>query len=279
MTLSDILLLISLAVVVLWTAWLARTKGLNPWLWGIGAALLVVVAWNFGRQYVGLALMAPLLFLLLFRSPLFRKNRAAPGEPCPRCAAPDTGGLNFCVQCGWDLSKPYASTGEAEEPAAAAPEPTPETAPLASTSETAPETAFETPVESAAPAAPEPVFAPAAETELAISREAAAAEPVFAPAAGAESTAEPAPPAAAAIPGAAAPRPSSTRRVPTAASMTEQGIALFGQGRFQEAIDQFTKAIALDPKYRLAWERRAEAYGRLGRAEREAADKRQLEAI
>jgi Tfp pilus assembly protein PilF len=61
--------------------------------------------------------------------------------------------------------------------------------------------------------------------------------------------------------------------------MTERGINLFSQGRFQEAVDQFTKAIALDPKYRLAWERRAEAYGRLGRAERAAADKQQLEAI
>ncbi len=265
MTPSDILLLISLAVVVLWTTWLARAKGLNPWLWGAGTALLVVVAWSFGRQYLGLSLMAPLIFLLLFRSPLFRKNRAATGEPCPRCAATNTGGLNFCVQCGWDLSRPYASTGEAEAPAGAAPEATtetpPEMEPLASPAETTLKTAAATPVEPVAPP-PEPVA----------SQETTAAEPVLA------QEAAPAPPATAEIPGAAAASPPA-RRIPTAASMTEQGIALFGQGRFQEAIDQFTKAIALDPKYRLAWERRAEAYGRLGRAEREAADKRQLEAI
>ena len=73
--------------------------------------------------------------------------------------------------------------------------------------------------------------------------------------------------------------PPAVRRSPTAANLTERGIALFGQGRVQEAIDQFTKAIALDPKYKLAWEQRAEAYGRLGRAEQQAADRRQLETI
>jgi Tfp pilus assembly protein PilF len=75
------------------------------------------------------------------------------------------------------------------------------------------------------------------------------------------------------------PQKPTVRRFPTAASLTERGIALFSQERFQESVDQFTKAIALDPSYKLALKHRAEAYGRLGRAEQEAADQRQLEAI
>ena len=50
---------------------------------------------------------------------------------------------------------------------------------------------------------------------------------------------------------------------PTADGMTERGVRLYNQGRIQEAIDQFTKAIALDPNYVQAWARRAEAYARL----------------
>ena len=69
------------------------------------------------------------------------------------------------------------------------------------------------------------------------------------------------------------------RPLPTPANLTERGVSLFNQGRFQEAIDQFTKAIALDPNYREAWERRAEAYGRMGRSERQKADQSRLEAI
>ena len=47
--------------------------------------------------------------------------------------------------------------------------------------------------------------------------------------------------------------------------MTARGAALLSEGRLQEAIDQFTKAIALDPKHREAFERRAEAYTQQGR--------------
>ena len=65
MSAADILLLLSLTVVVLWTSRLAGTKGLNPWLWGIGSALLIFVGWNFFRQFLGIVVMAPLVFLLL----------------------------------------------------------------------------------------------------------------------------------------------------------------------------------------------------------------------
>jgi Tfp pilus assembly protein PilF len=61
--------------------------------------------------------------------------------------------------------------------------------------------------------------------------------------------------------------------------MTERGLALFNQGRFQEAVDQFTKAIALDSQYKAAWAHRAEAYTKLGRGKEAAEDRRRLEAI
>ncbi len=259
MTPSDILLLISLAVIVLWTIRLARDKGLNSWLWGLGVVILITLAWTFSRQFLGLVVMAPLVFLLLFRSPLFRKRATPASVPCPRCAAPDSGALNFCVQCGWDLSQPYASAPKENESSPATPEPPPERQPAAPIFETAPDSA----TVSGAQTPPKPTAGPEG-----------AAEPVFAQEAAPSSTATPETPQA-------EPQhpPLPARRIPTAANMTERGIALFSQERFEEAIDQFTKAIALDPKYRLAWERRAEAYGRLGRAEREAADKRHLEAF
>ena len=69
------------------------------------------------------------------------------------------------------------------------------------------------------------------------------------------------------------------RGVPTAPGMTQWGIDLFDLGRIQEAIDQFTKAIALDPNFKMAWERRAEAYTNLGRGEEAAEDRRRLRAL
>jgi Flp pilus assembly protein TadD len=69
------------------------------------------------------------------------------------------------------------------------------------------------------------------------------------------------------------------RGQPTAANMTERGIWLFNQGRIQESIDQFTKALALDVDFKEAWEHRAEAYSRLGRGEQAAEDRRRLQAI
>ena len=66
---------------------------------------------------------------------------------------------------------------------------------------------------------------------------------------------------------------------PTAAGMTARGAALLSEGKLQEAIDQFTKAIALDPRHREAFERRAEAYSRQGRQERADEDYRQVQAL
>ena len=73
--------------------------------------------------------------------------------------------------------------------------------------------------------------------------------------------------------------PLTITRPLTAAGMTELGLSLFNQGRVREAVDQFTKAIALDPRYREAWANRARAYTELGLSEKAAADHQQLEAI
>ena len=278
MDLSNVFQLISLAIIVLWTVRLARAKGLNPLLWGVGSALLMAVGWfvlpEEWRRYMVFIGMAPLVFLLLFRSPLFRRRSDnAPASPvaaahsapaCPRCSVPDAGGQNYCVHCGWDLSQTYAPAAEIDEITAAPPVATPAPEPAAVL-----ETTFED-VKAAPAAEPSPESSEVIPSEPAIPAVTPEPAPVLA-----QDTEPPPPAPTETIPAAPAP----PRRIPTAANLTERGIALFRQGRFQEAVDQFTKAIALDPKYKQAWEQRAEAYGRLGRAERQAADRRQLETI
>ena len=273
-SIADILMVVSLAVIALWTVRLARFKGLNPWVWGVGSVLLMAVTWQYSRDFLGLVVMAPLVFLLLYKSPLFRRNSSKNQASCPRCAAPDPGGLNFCVNCGWELSKAYTEVTAGSETAEHAPTPTeirrePEMEPTPGVPETEVESPFKPTAETAEAAedqpAPEPASVqdtPSAQPVFASENESAAARIVR------DERAE-----------RTEPQKPPVRRFPTAASLTERGIALFRQDRFQEAVDQFTKAIALDPSYKLALKHRAEAYGRLGRAEQEAADQRQLEAI
>ena len=76
-------------------------------------------------------------------------------------------------------------------------------------------------------------------------------------------------------------QPRTSFRIPTlsAESLTTKGVHLFTEGRFQEAADQFTKAIALDPKYYLAWSKRAETYLRMGMTQKAQEDLRNLEGI
>ena len=320
LSIQTILQLVSLGVIVLWTTRLARNKGLNPWVWGVASVLLIALAWNFSPNFLAPVVIAPLIFLLLFRSPLFRRGKRAESMTCPSCGATETGGLNFCVQCGWDLSRissdspqqgqttlssaGVAETAVAEEAASdssSAPgkglaeaettghdgvataekfqPPAQESVPEAA-SEPAPDSVAESVPEASPDVAPEPVLAQETMSEP-VSAQASAQAAEHAPGQAPEQVphiaadAEPAP--APTSPPAGAPR--APRPIPTPANMTERGIYLFNQGRFQEAIDQFTKAIALDPDYKEALERRAEAYGRLGRPERQKADQRRLEAF
>ena len=273
-SMADILMVVSLAVILLWTVRLARFKGLNPWVWGVGSVLLMAVTWQYSRDFLGLVVMAPLVFLLLYKSPLFRRNSSQTQATCPRCAAPDPGGLNFCVNCGWELAKTYTEVTAGAETAEHAPMPTeihrePEMEPTPGVPEMEVESPFKPTAETAEATevqpAPEPASVqdtPSAQPVFASETESAAAKIVR------DERAE-----------RTEPQKPTVRRFPTAVSLTERGIALFSQERFQESVDQFTKAIALDPSYKLALKHRAEAYGRLGRAEQEAADQRQLEAI
>ena len=74
-------------------------------------------------------------------------------------------------------------------------------------------------------------------------------------------------------------RPVAPLVIPTAVSLTNRGIERLNEGRVQESIDQFTKALAMDPKYAEAWERRAEAYAQMGRNYEADEDRRRLATI
>jgi tetratricopeptide (TPR) repeat protein len=68
-------------------------------------------------------------------------------------------------------------------------------------------------------------------------------------------------------------------RPTTATGFTDLGLSLFEQRRFREAIDQFTKAIALNASYIPAWQNRAESYKTLGLLEKSLSDTRQVEQL
>jgi Tfp pilus assembly protein PilF len=80
-------------------------------------------------------------------------------------------------------------------------------------------------------------------------------------------------------PGPEVQQPAAVRYPITPAGFTERGSALMAEGKFQIAIDQFTKAIALDPAYRPAWVRRAEAHRRLGREGKAREDRLHLDTL
>ena len=258
---NEYVLILLVIFVALWTAYTARKKGRNALRWG-GVALIPVVdpalALLTGNDpsWVAAMSMLPMLGLVFITS----RRAAADGEQqsntvnCPRCQHAHEPGPSFCTNCGWELSKPYAS---ADTPAAAAP--------LASTTA---ETARD---DAAAPASA------SASASAAIPEPTLAATATESPPAGAATAvADPAP---AAVPAGFSAEPLTITQTLTAAAMTERGLTLFNQGRVREAVDQFTKAIALDPRYREAWSSRAKAYTDLGLSDKAAADRRQLEAI
>ncbi len=256
--------------VAYWTARTAQAKGRSPWLWG-GAAFVLGIPWpGINLPILG---VVPVLFLMFFVRPAVNRGNEE-RTACSKCASPHNPGQNFCTKCGWDLSREYS----------------PETTdtilasemhqPQASTSAT-----LERPAETGVPDAP---GASVQVDEPAIAREAAQPDSVEAmapeerggettgadapeqPQAAPEPAAEPAPqPWGMPVPGAA----------PTAEGMTARGEALLSEGKLQEAIDQFTKAIGLDPKHREAFEKRAEAYSRQGRQERADEDYRQVQTL
>lgn len=254
---SIILQILSLLFVVLWTARLARNKGRNPLLWGGVAAIPAVGLLDIFPEWITVLCMLPMLALVFMPA---RRSVATDGGQeglitCPRCQHAHEAGPTYCTNCGWELTRPYATTDAASATETADP----------ATSQTAAHTAG--PAESVDPHSPASGSTATQPT----------AEPVVTSQQTDEATgstqAEPEPAPAFSM------APLSITRPLTAAGMTELGLSLFNQGRVREAVDQFTKAIALDPRYREAWANRARAYTELGLSDKAAADRQQLEAI
>ena len=270
--LGEFLLYPIIFAVVSWTASLAKTKGRNPWIWGGAAVLLSLLH----VPQTALLSVLPVLVLLFIKLPATSPAEQVDRLTCARCAKPYSDGQHFCTGCGLDLSEAYspepADEGQsfpASPPvqttmpsiAVAQPSEVPETLPVE------PQTLepqkidpqlVEAPVAAGTPVAEvtqEPEIEPGPSQEDTPTQTDADAEP-----------ATPHVPWGTYDPGVA----------PTAAVMVSRGIERYGEEKYQEAIDQFTKAIALDPNYAEAWERRAEAYAQLGRPQQAEDDRRHL---
>ena len=260
---EDFLMFISMALVLTWTIQLARAKHRNPWAWGGAAAAIMITILVYFRDGGPSLLisMLPMVVLFLLKSPQTTTSPSPQGVICARCSASQPHGRYYCTSCGWELKRPYPDDGQmAEEtPVSASP---PETAAPSPVGANAP-----TP-DQVQPAAREP--APAQESPPRESTE----TPV-----GAATSDEPSPPTEDTPSVSRSALRPMTRGVPTAVAMTERGKGMVEEGRIQEAIDQFTKALALDGSYGPALESRAQAYASQGRTAEAEEDRRRLEAV
>ena len=249
-----------------WTARAALARGRNPWVWG-GAALVLGLM---PIDQLRLLSVAPVLFLMFFTRPTEQRPTQGQRNSCPKCASTHSPNQNFCTKCGWDLSREYSPensdtvlASEMHQPQASS----------TATIERPPDTPAEPAAAAAATSAESPPFsaqgepAPVEEIPQDFQPTVEPGDQDREP----EGDAEASPPRPWGLP---EPGP-----VPTAEVMTARGAALLSEGKLQEAIDQFTKAIALDPKHREAFERRAEAYTQQGRGERAEEDYRQIQAL
>ena len=220
--------------------------------------------------------VVPVLFLMFFVKPTGQVSRPD-RYTCSRCASPHASSQNFCTKCGWDLSQEYvpensdtvlasemhkpqaSSTGVVDRPIE---QPSPETAAAQNSSASEPSPVAEQATEIFEPVPEQPVSEAApsqADSPVSVD-EAPVVDPASDPEARPWGIPQPGP-------------------APTAEVMTARGTALLTEGKLQEAIDQFTKAIALDPKHREAFERRAEAYSKQGRGERAEEDYQTIQAL
>ena len=246
-------------LLAVWTARLAITKGRNPWAWGGAALILGLLPWHlFG--------VLPVLLLLFTKLPSSTLATETDRLACARCAKPHSEGQHFCTGCGWDLNEAYSP----EEPDVGQPFPSRPQVPT-----TVPSTGVSQPTDT-----PEP---PAAEQEA--TSEVETPEVAETPVSEAIPVSDETPDAAPELAEEETEQeyvPWGTYDVgtaPTAAVMVSRGIERFEAGEFQQAIDQFTKAIALDPNYAEAWERRSEAYAQLGRPQQAEDDRRHLQGL
>lgn len=250
----------------IWTARTALSRGRNPWVWG-GAALLLGLM----PGAVSLLSVGPLV-ILLFLPRYISETPAQPERPaCPKCTQTRRPNQHFCTNCGWDLSQPLEQDGSDSVVAAQELSQKPNA-----------------PVVGSKPSG-EPVIAQITETQaieaLDIPESVERMDAQLTDDVGALSESLPADKTAGSE-FEAGPEPISQPWgmpkpgiAPTAATMTARGVSRLDDNRIQEAIDQFTKAIALDPNYREAWELRAEAYAKQGRGEEADEDRRRLQGL
>ena len=273
MILAEIFQYLVVFLLAIWTARLAIAKGCNAWGWGGAALVLGLLPWHlFG--------VLPVLILLFIKLPNKPPAEQVDRLTCARCAKSYSNGQHFCTGCGWDLDEAYAPEESDEgQPFPAGPQvqTTVQSIGIAQPIETADASAAElTPTE------PSKMEAPLSETVApseATAPDVGAPQEESADSAGdagetEADTAEEDPPKAYV--------PWGTYDVgvaPTAVLMTSRGMERFEEGKFQEAIDQFTKAIALDPNHAEAWQRRAEAYAQLGRPKQAEDDRRHLQGL
>jgi tetratricopeptide (TPR) repeat protein len=273
---NEIIIFLSLALVVLWTVRMARSKGRNPYLWGgLALALMLIPSWP------ALLGMAPMIILLFIKSPqVAHQDVSADTVNCPKCRAVHAAGHTYCVNCGWELAKPYADEGVREEPrreeprmeespreeprrAAEPPAGPPPAAAQPSPSTQQPVAGGSRPVEPPPPVAQSaPVSVPPAGSDGPIAEQTEE-----------KTVTETSPPEIVTL------KEPTFRRPITPETFMERGSDLFDQGKLQEALDQFNKAIALSPRHLTAWEMRAEAHMRLGQEKKAEEDQRHLEAL
>ena len=263
--LGEFLLYPIIFAAVSWTARLAKTKGRNPWIWGGAAVLLSLLH----VPQTALLSVVPVLILLFIKLPATSPAGQVDRLTCARCAKTHSDGQHFCTGCGWDLSEAYSA--EPADEGQPFPAPSPVQTTMASTAVGQPPEVSKTPPTEPQRIESEPVAdAPVAEVAAGPTTEtdrSPDAEPVSE-----DREAEPATPYipwGTYDPGVA----------PTAAVMVSRGIARYEEQKYQEAIDQFTKAIALDSNYAEAWERRSEAYAQLGRPQQAEDDRRHLKGL
>ena len=273
MILAEIFQYLVVFLLAIWTARLAIAKGRNAWGWGGAALVLGLLPWHlFG--------VLPVLILLFIKLPNKPPAEQVDRLTCARCAKSYSNGQHFCTGCGWDLDEAYAPEESDEgQPFPAGPQvqTTVQSTGIAQPIETADASAAElTPTE------PSKMEAPLSET---MAPSEATAPDVGAPQ---EESADSAGDAGETEANTAVEDPAKAYVpwgtydvgvAPTAVLMTSRGMERFEEGKFQEAIDQFTKAIALDPNHAEAWQRRAEAYAQLGRPKQAEDDRRHLQGL
>ena len=235
-------------LLAVWTARLAFTKGRNGWAWGGIALILGLLPWHL----IG---ALPVLALMFVKQPNSSPAVDTDQLNCARCAKLHAEGQHFCTGCGWDLKDAHSSEEPDKEKPVSSQTQVPTTAPS---------------TEPAQP--PETAESPTRESGTISEKEDAPSD---------DRVSEPALETVGDKPENEH-VPWGTYDVgvaPTAAAMVSRGIERFDNGKFQEAIDQFTKAIALDPNYADAWERRSEAYVQLGRPKQAEDDLRHLQGL